>query len=106
MSVMFSRAGGRAPSQLDAIVRASASSGAQGRSQAPSMSGQGVPTLLVASGRGGSGTSMIAALIAVAAAGDGRRVLLVDADDLVGPQALLLRVDPLATWQDLRGGLA
>jgi MinD-like ATPase involved in chromosome partitioning or flagellar assembly len=46
----------------------------------------------------------MAALIAVAAAGDGRRVLLVDADDLVGPHALLLGVQPWAGWQDLRGG--
>jgi flagellar biosynthesis protein FlhG len=46
----------------------------------------------------------VAALIAVAAAGDGRRVLLVDADDLVGPQALLLGVPATTGWQDLRGG--
>jgi flagellar biosynthesis protein FlhG len=64
----------------------------------------GVPTLLCASGRGGSGTSLVAALIAVAAAGDGRRVLLVDGDDLVGPHAMLLGVKPWAGWQDLRGG--
>jgi MinD-like ATPase involved in chromosome partitioning or flagellar assembly len=64
----------------------------------------GVPTLLCASGRGGSGTSLVAALIAVAAAGDGRRVLLVDADDLVGPHAMWLGAKPWAGWQDLRGG--
>ncbi len=66
--------------------------------------GTGVPTLLCASGRGGSGTSLVAALIAVATAGDGRRVLLVDGDDLVGPHALWLGVKPWAGWQDLRGG--
>lgn len=63
-------------------------------------------TLLCASGRGGSGTSLIAALLAAAAAGDGYKVLLVDTDDLVGPQAISLGVTPVATWQDLRGGRA
>ncbi len=67
---------------------------------------RGPLTLLCASGRGGSGTSLIAALLAAAAAGDGHKVLLVDTDDLVGPQAILLGVTPLATWQDLRGGRA
>lgn len=66
--------------------------------------GSNVPTLLCASGKGGSGTSLVSALIAVAAAGDGRKVLVVDADDLVGPQAMLLGVKPWAGWQDLRGG--
>lgn len=61
-------------------------------------------TLLVASGRGGSGTSLVSALLAVAAAGDGRHVLLVDADDFVGPLAVTLGVRPRASWQDLRGG--
>lgn len=69
-----------------------------------SMTGHNVPTLLCASGKGGTGTSLVSALIAVAAAGDGRRVLLVDADDLVGPHAMLLGVKPWAGWQDLRGG--
>ena len=64
----------------------------------------GLPTLLCASGRGGSGTTMIAALLAVAAAGDGVRVLLIDADEHVGPIAMLLGVSARASWQDLRGG--
>ena len=64
----------------------------------------GVPTLVCASGRGGSGTTLMAALLAVAAAGDGLRVLLVDADELVGPLALLLGVSARASWLDLRGG--
>lgn len=66
----------------------------------------GVPTLLVASGRGGSGTTLISALLAMSAAGEGRRVLLVDADDFVGPLALTLGVTPRASWTDLRGGRA
>lgn len=69
-----------------------------------SPSAGGTPTLLVASGRGGSGTTLLSALLAVAAAGDGVRVLLVDADDFVGPLALTLGVTPQASWTDLRGG--
>ncbi len=65
---------------------------------------RGATTLLVASGRGGSGTSLVSTLLAVAAAGDGCRVLLIDADDFVGPLALTLGVQPRASWQDLRGG--
>lgn len=64
----------------------------------------GVPTLLCASGRGGSGTTLLAALLAVAAAGDGYRVLLIDADEHVGPLAMLLGVQPRGSWQDVRGG--
>jgi MinD-like ATPase involved in chromosome partitioning or flagellar assembly len=66
----------------------------------------GVPTLLVASGRGGAGSSLLSALLAVSAAGDGQRVLLVDADDFVGPLALMLGAVPRACWADLRGGRA
>jgi|GEM_PF-6135922 len=91
---------GTAPvSQVDALL---------GRS--PRLRGQqgsaahGATTLLVASGRGGSGTSLVSALLAVAAAGDGCRVLLIDADDFVGPLALTLGVYARASWQDLRGG--
>lgn len=92
----------RVATQADALQRNSASANAI--AAATAVSGTGVPTLLCASGKGGSGTSLISALIAVAAAGDGRRVLLVDADDLVGPQSMLLGVKPWAGWQDLRGG--
>lgn len=92
------QSGSQNGSQTHALHRAGA------QTHARAFANNDVPTLLCASGRGGSGTSLIAALIAVAAAGDGRRVLLVDADDLVGPQAILLRVKPWAGWQDLRGG--
>ena len=64
--------------------------------------GPGAPTLLVASGRGGSGTTLIASLLAVAAAGDGHRVLFIDADDVVGPASMLLGVRGAPTWQELR----
>lgn len=92
--------GGTNGSQIDALLRGRAPRAAELHADAA----RGVPTLLCASGRGGSGTSMIAALLAVAAAGDGYRVMLVDADDLVGPLAMLLGVAPAASWQDLRGG--
>ena len=81
----------------------SAQGGTTDRGHGPFES-RGTPTLLVASGRGGSGSTMLSALLAVAAAGDGYRVLLVDADDFVGPLALMLGVLPVAGWQDLRGG--
>lgn len=68
--------------------------------------GRGVPTLLIASGRGGSGSTLLSALLAVCAAGEGKRVLLVDADDFVGPLAMTLGVSPRASWTDLRGGRA
>jgi MinD-like ATPase involved in chromosome partitioning or flagellar assembly len=86
------------PTQLDALLRDTAT-----RDRRAPLGG-GVPTLLCASGRGGSGTSLVAALLAVAAAGDGTRVLLIDGDDLVGPLAMLLGVTPTAGWQELRAG--
>ena len=88
------------PSQVDAL---SGHRAAIGGASAHAGS-RGVPTLLCAAGRGGSGTTLISALIAVAAAGDGYRVLLVDADEHVGPLSLLLGVKPRSGWQDLRGG--
>jgi flagellar biosynthesis protein FlhG len=45
---------------------------------------------------------LIAALLAVAAAGNGQRVLLIDTDDLVGPASLLLGVSGAMPWQELR----
>ena len=88
------------PSQADALRDAAHRDGVG----AAGPSAGGTPTLLVASGRGGSGTTLLSALLAVAAAGDGVRVLLVDADDFVGPLALTLGVTPAASWTDLRGG--
>lgn len=87
--------GTAALSQADAVRAARTGAGSEG---------VGVPTLLVASGRGGSGTTLVAALLAVSAAGEGKRVLLIDADDFVGPLAMTLGVTPRASWADLRGG--
>lgn len=86
--------GTAALTQADGVSAARTAGGREG----------GVPTLIVASGRGGAGTTLLSALLAVSAAGEGRQVLLVDADDFVGPLALMLGVTPRATWTDLRGG--
>ncbi len=51
-------------------------------------------TLLVASGKGGVGTSIVAALSALAAGERGERVLLVDATESGGSQHLLFGVRP------------
>ena len=61
--------------------------------------------VVVASGKGGVGTSTVAALLALAAAGLGQRVLLVDPDDQVGPLAQLLGVRPRHALADLRDGV-
>lgn len=94
--------GTAALSQADG-VRAGQAAAAYGAAGARE---HGVTTLLVASGRGGSGSTLLSALLAVCAAGEGQRVLLVDADDFVGPLALTLGVTPRASWTDLRGGRA
>lgn len=52
------------------------------------------PSLLVASGKGGVGTSCVAALVALAAAARGERVLLVDATESAGAQHQLFGVRP------------
>ena len=87
--------------QADALLQSRARAFGDGRRL--HAGADGVPTLLCASGRGGSGTSLVAALLAVAAAGEGARVLLVDADEHVGPLSMLLGVTARASWLDLRG---
>lgn len=87
-------------SQVDALLRQRSAGATYDDQRADS----GTPTLLCASGRGGSGTTLIATLLAMSAAGDGYRVLLIDADEHVGPIALMLGVSPRASWRDLRGG--
>jgi flagellar biosynthesis protein FlhG len=88
-----------APSQLDALRAALGT-----RAQPVGAPSDGPPILILASGRGGSGTSLASALLALAAAGDGLRTLLIDADDLVGPQRLLLGATAATPWDALRGG--
>jgi flagellar biosynthesis protein FlhG len=50
--------------------------------------------VLVAAGKGGIGTSTVAALIALSIAEQGRRTLLVDGDDQAGTQHHLFGVEP------------
>jgi len=61
--------------------------------------------VVVGAGKGGVGTSTISALLALAGARDGRRVLLVDCDEGVGSLHLLMGLtDPGPGLGDLRGG--
>jgi flagellar biosynthesis protein FlhG len=62
------------------------------------------PVVVVGSGKGGSGTSVVATMLALSAAGDGHRVLLVDGDEFVGPLRYLLGASPTSALVDLRDG--
>lgn len=89
-------------SQLDSLRSAIALRDRAGTAHRSDASG---PTVLVcASGRGGSGTSMVSALLALSAAGDGHNTLLIDGDDLIGPHAMLLGVTTAVRWPALLGG--
>ncbi len=93
-----------APARSALPLRSQAEALASGAQRTGSRGVIGPPTLLCASGRGGSGTTLVAALLAAAAAGEGYRVLLIDADDLAGPLTIMLDAKPMFTWLDLRGG--
>jgi len=54
----------------------------------------------VVSGRGGSGTSMVAALLAIRSARAGLRVLLVDADPLIDVQRVWLGLGRRSAWDE------
>jgi MinD-like ATPase involved in chromosome partitioning or flagellar assembly len=85
--------------QLDAARHA-----ADGRAvAAPAAAGARV--VAVGSGKGGVGTSTVAALLAATLAADGRRVLLVDAVARMGHLHVMLGVEPRATLGMLRKGL-
>lgn len=90
-------------SQLDALRSAVA---LRGTDRTRASNGSGPTVVVCASGRGGSGTSLASVLLALAAAGEGHRTLLVDGDDLVGPHALLLGIAPTYRWPSLLGGVA
>ncbi|MFN8582721.1 MAG: P-loop NTPase [Gemmatimonadaceae bacterium] len=63
-------------------------------------------TIAVASGKGGVGTSTVAALLGAAIAADGRRVLLVDGVGRLGTLHELLGVSPLYSLGALRSGVS
>jgi flagellar biosynthesis protein FlhG len=60
------------------------------------------PIFVVAGAKGGCGTSTVTALLALAAAADGRRSLIVDADDGAGTHHRMLGLTPLAGFASLR----
>lgn len=91
----------RLPSQLDLLRRRA--DAAVSRADAPDGARH---TIVVAGGKGGVGTSVLAALLALTAFERGERVLLVDTDDQVGPLALLLGcIAPDARLEHLLRGL-
>lgn len=65
--------------------------------------GTRTPVVAVGSGKGGVGTSTIAALLAATMAEQGRRVLLVDAGERIGGLHHLLGVEPRGSLGELRG---
>ena len=74
------------------------------RSPAPLTTGEAPPIVAIGAGKGGVGTSTVAALLAATAAADGLRVLLIDASQHFGGLGALLGVEPALTLADLRGG--
>lgn len=60
--------------------------------------------VVVASGKGGTGVSLVSALVGLAVAGEGRRVLLVDGTDSYGALHVMLGVEPRHRLAELRGG--
>ena len=86
-------------SQLDAVRRFAATEAPR----APE-SVAGAPVVAVGAGKGGVGTSTVAALVAAALAADGRAVLLVDASEGMSGLHALLGVPPTPPVQRLRGG--
>lgn len=72
----------------------------------PASAGRGAdsPVLVLGSGKGGTGTSTLAALLGVGIAGMGARVLLVDGSVGLGSLHLLLGVEGGPGWGVLRGG--
>lgn len=70
----------------------------------PSGSPRGTAIVAVGSGKGGVGTSTIAALMAATMAEQGQRVLLVDAGQRLGGLHHLLGVEPTGSLGQLRGG--
>jgi len=70
----------------------------------PAGSPAGAAVVAVGSGKGGVGTSTIAALLAATMAEQGHRVLLVDAGQRLGGLHHLLGVEPAGSLGQLRGG--
>ena len=61
------------------------------------------PVVAVGGGKGGVGTSTVAALLASVATADGYRTLLIDAGDRIGALHHLLGIEPPHSLADMRG---
>jgi len=68
------------------------------------MNGHGGGALIVGSGKGGSGTSLVSAILALTTAAEGRRTLLIDADQAFAMQHLLFGVEGGPGLAALRAG--
>ena len=66
--------------------------------------GSAPPVVAIGAGKGGVGTSTVAALLASLAAADGTRVLLIDASQHFGGLSALFGIDTSLSLADLRGG--
>jgi flagellar biosynthesis protein FlhG len=67
---------------------------------------QETPTIVVGSGKGGVGKSVVSVLIATAVAAQGRRVLLLDGDQNLANLHVLLGVRPMARMESVLSGKA
>lgn len=95
------------PAQLDSLRAYVASRpAASPRARDGVRADAGTTVVVVGSGKGGTGTSVVAAMLALSAAALGRRVLLADLDEHVGPQRWLLGVAPVHGLGALRRGVA
>jgi flagellar biosynthesis protein FlhG len=91
------------PSQLRPLRAASAARPASVNATAAPAD---TTVLVIASGKGGTGTSLVTALLGLTVAGEGRRVLLVDGTESYGALHLMLGVVPRHPLAALRGGQA
>lgn len=94
------------PAQLDTLRAYVASRQPVGAPRDGVRADVATTVVVVGSGKGGTGTSVVAAMLALSAAAMGRRVLLADLDEHVGPQRFLLGVAPAHGLGALRRGVA
>lgn len=94
------------PAQLDSLRAYVASRPPVGAPRDGARADAGTTVVVVGSGKGGAGTSVVAALLALSVAAMGRRVLLADLDEHVGPQRWLLGATPAHGLGALRRGVA
>lgn len=76
------------------------------RQAEPESAPEGPPVLIVGSGKGGVGKSVVSVMLAAAMAQDGRKVLLLDGAQNMGNLHVLLGVRPIARLEELLTGEA